>query len=190
MWPFKKRKLKTYLIDNKYKIILAFERDGKKYFQFENAFEMSTGRGLQALTIFEEFGMRCTRDYLEKHIKAVDILLNSQKIQLSVIAELNANLRDRLNLAADSGMIYKLASVLFFDETESPYAYDGAYNAKKIAAWRADPEMLPFLVSVPLKTLLPFTDTAKENIKTYLTVADAMNEMHNGRISDVLSRLQ
>jgi|ERR1043165_2058455 hypothetical protein len=191
MWPFNSKRLKSYLIGDKYKIILAFEHGGKKYFQFENAFDMSTGRGLQALTIYEEFSMRCDRAYLEKHVKAVEILLNDPKsVKIGVLAEIHANLRDRLKLAPYPDHIYKLASVMFFDESESPYAYDGAYNQKKIAAWRADPDMLPFLVQVPLKELMPFTDTASENLKTYFKVAEQVNGMHTDRISDVLSRLQ
>ena len=188
---FKSKKLKSYLIDNKFKLVLAFEHGGHKYYQFENAFDMSTGRGLQALTIYEEFSMRCDRSYLEKHVKAIEILLNDPKaIKIGKIAEIHANLRERIALAPFPDHIYKLASVMFFDESESPYSYDGAYNVKKIAAWRADPEMLPFLVTVPLKDLMPFTDTASENLKTYFKVSEAVNAMHQDRLSEELSRLQ
>lgn len=191
MWPFRSKKLKSYLIDNKYKLLLAFEHGGKKYYQFENVFDMSTGRGLQALTIYEEFSMRCDRAYLEKHVKAIEILINDPKgIKVGTIAEIHANLRERIALAPYPDHIYKLASVMFFDETESPFSYDGSYNQKKIAEWRADTEMLPFLVKVPLKQLMPFSDTANENLKTYFRVSEAVNEMHQAKISDVLSRLQ
>lgn len=191
MWPFRSKKLRSYLIENKYKLVLAFEHGGHKYYQFENAFDMSTGRGLQALTIYEEFSMRCDRAYLEKHVKAIEILINDPKgIKIGTITEIHANLRERIALAPYPDHIYKLASVMFFDESESPFSYDGAYNQKKIAAWRADPEMLPFLVKVPLKDLMPFTDTAKENLGTYFRVSEAVSEMHQRKISDVLSKLQ
>lgn len=191
MWPFQRKKLRSYLIDNKYKLILAFEHGGKKYFQFESIFDMSTGRGLQAMTIYEEFSMRADRSYLEKHVKAIEILLNDPKgIRVGTIAEIHANLRERIALAPFPDHIYKLASVIFFDETESPFAYDMAYNQKKIAEWRADPEMLPFLVKVPLKVLMPFTDTVSENLKTYFKVSEAVNQHHQDKISDVLSKLQ
>lgn len=191
MWPFRNKKLKTYLIENKYKVVLAFEHGGKKYFQFENAFDMSAGRGLQAMTIYEEFCMRVDRAYLEKHVKAVEILLNDPKnIKIGVLAEIHANLRDRMNLAPFPDHIYKLASVLYFDETESPFSYDGAYNQKKIAAWRADPDMLPFLVKGPLSQLMPFTGISNENLKTYFGVAEQVTQMHVERTSAVLSKLQ
>lgn len=189
---FRSRKLKIrHNQEKQFKLILAFEQGGKKYYQFENAFEMSTGRGLQALTIYEEFRMRVDREYLEKHIKAIEILLNDPKaIKIGKIAEIHGNLRERLNLAPYPDHIYKLASVMFFDESESPYTYDWAYNQKKIAAWRADEDMLPFLVTVPLKNLIPFTDTAKENLKTFFTVAEVVNRIHQETISAALSSHQ
>ena len=86
---FGRKKLKVrHTQEKQFKLVLAFEQGGKKYYQFENAFEMSTGRGLQALTIYEEFRMRCDREYLEKHIKAIEILINDPKgIKIGKIAE-------------------------------------------------------------------------------------------------------
>jgi hypothetical protein len=191
MWPFKSKKLKSYLINSKTKVILAFEHNGKKYYQFETAFDMSTGRGLQAMTIYEEFSMRVDKAYLEKHIKAIETLLNDPKnIKVGEIAIIHRNLKDRTKLAPYPDHIYKLASVLFFDETESPWSYDMAYNAKKIAEWRRDPEMLPFLVTVPLKDLMPFSNIPKENLNTYFKVAEEVSRYHQEKISEVLSKDQ
>lgn len=188
MWPFRSKKLRSYLINDKYKIILAFEHGGHKYYQFESAFEFSTGRGLQALTFYEEFSMRVDRAYLEKHIKAIDILLNNPKtIKISPIIEIHNNLKERLTLAPFPDHIYKLASVIFWDETESPFRYDYEYNAKKIAAWRADPDMLPFLVKVPLKELMPFGNTPDESLRTYFQVLEKLDKtIHTEKISEIL----
>lgn len=190
MWPFKSKKLKTYLIQDKFKIILAFEHGGHKYYQFENAFDMSTGRGINALTFLEEFNMRVNRDYLEKHIKAIELLLIGPKIQIAEIGIIHRNLKERLDLAPFPDHIYKLASVLFFDETESPFSYDTIYNRKKIAGWRGDPDMLPFLVRVPLRDLMGFSSIPDENLKTFFSVAEAVNEMHQEKILETLSKVQ
>lgn len=190
MWPFKSKKLKSFLINDKYKIILAFEHGGHKYYQFENAFDMSTGRGINALTFLEEFNMRVTREYLEKHIKAIELLLIGPKIQIAEIGIIHRNLKERLDLASFPDHIYKLASVLFFDESESPFSYDMNYNRKKMAAWRADPGMLPFLVQVPLKDMMQFSNMPGENLKTFFNVADAVNEMHIEKISGILYKIQ
>jgi len=185
MWPFNSKKLKSYIIHDKYKVLLAFEHGGHKYYQFEKASDMSTGRGLYALTVYEEFSMRVDKEYLEKHIRAIDILLNSPKtIKVGEIVRIHQNLKERLQLAPFPDHIYKLASVLFFDETESPFVYDPLYNKQKIAAWRADPDMLPFLVKAPLKDLMPFLNIADESLRTYFKVSEEIHRMHLEKISD------
>src|ERR1043165_5311631 len=139
MWPFNSKRLKSYLIGDKYKIILAFEHGGKKDFEFKNAYDMSTGRGLQALTIYEQFSMRCDRAYLEKHVKAVEILLNDPKsVKIGVLAEIHANLRDRLKLAPYPDHIYKVGRVIVLGGSDVPDAYEGARNQKKVGGGEAD----------------------------------------------------
>lgn len=183
------KKLKRHIVADKYKIVLAFEHGGHKYYQFENVFDISTGRGLQAMIIYEEFKMRCDREYLEKHIKAVNkILSNPKTINIVTLATIHKNLEERLNLAPFPDHIYKLASVLFFDETESPFAYDMKYNNQKVSGWRADEEILPFLVQQPLKALMPFLDTPKETLQTYFKVSDVIEKMNQTNLSEVLSK--
>lgn len=189
MWPFK-RKLKSYLINDKFKISEAFEHQGKKYLKFDNAFDMTTGRGLQAMTIYDEFNMHVDRNYLELHVKAVEKILNEPKIKLTTLIQIHNNLKERLELNPFPDHIYKLASVLFFDESESPFSYDPVYNNKKIAVWRADPEMLPFLVRVPLRDLMPFTGTAEGNLRTYFDVVEKINEVHHSKMLETLSKIQ
>lgn len=187
---WKRKKLRVYLTENKVKFVLAFEHGGHKYYQLENAFDMTAGRGLMAMTYYQEFQMRCDIEYLKKHVKAIDILLEQKTVKIIQLAEIHRNLRDRLDLAPFPDHIYKLASVLFYDETEDYRFYDSAYNLKKIAAWRADPDMLPFLVQAPLKNLMPFGDMPKENLATYFTVLEGMNRMHHEQMSAALSKVQ
>lgn len=189
MWPFRKR-LKSFLLNDKLKISEAFIHQGKRYYTFDNAFDMTTGRGLQAMTIYDEFNMRADRSYLEKHCKAVETILNSSPVKLTQLAIIHNNLKERLSLAPFPDHIYKLASVLFWDDSESPYSYDSVYNNRKIAAWRADPDMLPFLVKVPLRDFLPYTHTEEENLNTYFRVVDQINEVHHSKMLEVLSKLQ
>lgn len=177
-------------VENKVLPILAFEQGGHKYYQFENVFDTTAGRGIHALVVYEEFQMRCDREYLLKHVKAIDILFNQNPIKLTEIIEIHKNLKERLDLAPFPDYIYKLASILFFDETENPYNYDYKYNQEKIARWKADDDMLPFLVKVPLKSLMSFSESAQPNLKTYFSVAQMVNDLHLEKISLALSKLQ
>lgn len=187
MWPFK-RKLKSFLVDNQYKVVEAFQLDGIKYWMFEDQFKVPTGRGLCALTIYEEFNMRATREYLEAHVRATEVLLNSNPIKLTVISQINQNLKERLNLALFPDHIYKLASVIFFDETEPYYTYDYAYNAKKIQRWKAAGGTLDFFLKTPLKDLIPSTKLPEGNAEHYFQTAEAVDQIHRTDLQEILSK--
>lgn len=170
------------------KVSEAFKWHGITYKQIDNAFQMSTGRALCAITFYDEFRMRCDYEYLDKHCRAIDILLNNPKeIKIGVIATLHENLKERLKMAPYPDHIYKLASVMFFDATEDPFSYDFGYNAQKIKEWKEDPEMLPFLVEQPLRELTPFGGLARPNLETYFRLKDAENAYHNKKLDEILS---
>lgn len=125
--------------DPKLKIEKAFSSAGVDYYKFEDAFELPAGSGMAALAIYEELRMRCSREYLDIHIRAMDkIISNNKEINIGLIAELNNNLRERLNLAPFPEHVYKLASVTYFDDKEDVYSYDYAYNAKKVERWKRE----------------------------------------------------
>lgn len=167
----------------------AFTWREKKYYMIENAFDMRTGRALCAITFYEEFRMRCDKDYLDKHCQAIDILLSDpKKLMIGQIAVLHDNLKQRVQLAPFPDHIYKLASVLFFDESESPFGYDWRYNQEKIKAWKEDPELLTFLVSSPLQALMPFGEHAKPNLQTYFLLKEAENQQHLRKLDETLSK--
>lgn len=167
----------------------AFIWRDQKYFMIENAFEMRTGRALCAITYYEEFRMRCDHDYLTKHCRAIDILLSDpKKISIGVIAILHENLKERVNLAPYPDHIYKLASVMFYDDSESPFSYDFKYNQEKIKRWKEDPDLLPFLVSTPLRELMPFGEHAKHNLETFLQLKESENQEHLRKLDEILSK--
>ena len=142
--PTKKPKIKTFGNEIATE---AFKHGGHTYYQFQDNFKLPTGRAICSLAIYSELQMRCTDEYLRKHCEATDIILNggnNGKVRLTQLAQINNNLKERLNLAPFPDHIYKLASVIFFDETESPYSYDFEYNQKKIAAWKKDGDLLYF----------------------------------------------
>lgn len=183
------RKPKVFVLENKYRVVEAFELKGVKYFMFDDAFKVPTSRAMAALTIYEEFRMRVDKDYLEKHIRAMEIILSDpKKMDISTIAVLNKNLKERLALAPMPDYIYRLASVIYFDASESPYSYDYAYNTKKIQKWREADGTLDFFMTKPLAGLMPFLDSADHNSKMYFQVAEKVNELHRKDLQEVLSR--
>lgn len=189
MWnPFKK-KFKSYLVDGRYKIVEAFIHDGTRYLMYENPAEVPVARMLAAQGIYCEMEMRADREYLDLHCKAVDKILNENKkgINVTYLAQLNQNLRERLNLMPLPDFVFKLASVIFFDETESPLSYDWAYNEKKIAKWKQDPAMLDFFLTRLATELIPSLKPAGKSTPMFFQVAEKIDKIHRDNLTKVLS---
>lgn len=188
---FKRRKFKSYLLDKKYRVIEAFSVESKKYYMFDSTFEVPAGRMLATLAIMEEMNMRVDREYLEAHTKAMEkILSDPKKISIQWIVQLNINLKERLDLMPLSDSIYKLASVIFFDETESPYSYDFAYNKLKIDEWKKSSETLDFFLSRLSTELIPSLQPATKNVKTFFQVSEKIDAIHRDHLTKVLSENQ
>lgn len=178
---------RSYLLENKYKVEPAFELQGVKYFQFSNQDEVPTGRQFAALAIYNEMDMRCDRQFLLDFTAAMDVILNDpKKINIGIIAQLNYNLKDRLGLMVAPDFIFKLASVVFFDESESPYSYDYDYNQTKIKKWKADGDTLDFFLQTPLINLVPFLKSQENVSSIFSQMAEKVGEIHQNLITEIL----
>ena len=174
-----KRPFKNLRLQDKQKIIKAFVYQGKSYFMFDDIFSIPSIRGLQALDYYEEFNMRCTKDYLTKWTEACEkILSNNKKLNLIELATLVKHLQERLKMIPVSDHIYKIASVIFFDDSENPYNFDREYNKKKIELWKKDPEVLSFFLQTPLRDLIPYLDSQGASLQTYSGVVKELNTIH------------
>lgn len=185
-----RRKPKFKAFPNNEVAVEAFKHAGKTYYHFTDNFKVPTARAICAIAIYEELRMRCTADYLQKHIAATEQILNAPagKIRLTDLAKINNNLKERLNLAPYPDHIYKLASVIFFDESESPFSYDFDYNAKKIAEWKKEPDLLNFFLTMPFKDLMPFGSMSKERVQNYFNIASLVDKIHQQTLQELLSK--
>lgn len=174
--------------DKEHKFIEAFELHGIRYFQFEDAFSGPTQRMMCALTYYAELEMRLDRSYIEAHCKMVDKILNPEdgKIKLTILALLNNNMKERLALTPFPDHIYKLASVIFFDDSEDPYGYDQKYNEKKIAKWKKADGVLDFFLKQPLKELIPSLASVDMNVQMFFDVAQKIDELHRSDLQENL----
>lgn len=183
-----KKPFRPYLLDDKYRIIPAFECGGKQYYMFDQTQAMPTGRTLGALAIYAEMDMRVTREYLELHTKAMEkILSDPKKLDLTSIAVLNKNLKERLELMVLPEFIYKAASVIYFDDQESPYRYDFQYAEKKIQAWKEDGATLDFFLKTPLVDLIPYLKAHVNASPISLNVAEMVAKIHRDTLTGILS---
>lgn len=167
-------------------VVPAFEINGVQYYELPDIFSLPTGRALAALDFYKEVKMSCDRETLIQHCEAFDKIFNSKSIDLMQLAKIQLQLKEKLEMIATPDLIYKLASVCFFDKTESLEDYDFAYGQKKIAEWKASKGYSFFLLS-PVKKLIPFMDLSDSDLETYMKVAESLTDKHKEVISMILS---
>jgi hypothetical protein len=134
----------------KYRIEYAFTCGRTKYYRFADITNLPYERGLMALVAYNELDMRCNRDFLIRYQGAIDDILHQQKIDIFKIQQLNELLKQRLQMPTDVDLLYKLASICFFDKSENPAVYEPAYAEKKIAKWRKDKGVRDVFMQTPL----------------------------------------
>jgi len=194
MWPFNKKKdVKSLFPESKHIVTHAFTIAGREFFQFDDTHNIPYERGLTCILFYRELSMNCDYSLLTAHCNAVNNLLdpntNKGKIDLYKIKGLNDQLLQRLKLPKDPELVYKLASVVFFDKTENPVTYEYDYNAKKIEFWKEHGGN-DFFLQKPLRELIPFLQAFEENVETYLSMMGKITKQHLEEISSHLSPRQ
>ena len=166
----------------------AFKSGGVMYYRFADLNNLPYKRGLMAFAIYNELDMRCTREYLEKHTDAIDKILTRPEIHIFDIKRLNDQMQQRLSLVADVELMYKLASVAYFDKNENPESYDSAYGEKKIAKWKNNSSVEAFFLSQPLMELMPFLTNVEVDLNSYSELNRQINEIHSDVIRILSSK--
>ena len=101
------------------------------------------------------------------------------------LQKLNAQLGERLTFPFEPEIGLKLASVVYFDDTENPYEYDAKYATEKINKWRAGAGVRDFFTREPLTELIPFLKSYEGDIKVYSETIAAINAIHSGDLLGV-----
>lgn len=171
----------------------AFIVGGREYLEIDNVYNLPTHRGQQAAHVYEELKMKCDVEFLKAHVTACDNLFKGKKIALEEInklKQLNDQLKERLYHIIDTDLVYKLASVVFFDKTESPFKYDPLYARKKIEFWKKHSTVDAFFLQEPLVRLAPFLKLQEVNFQTYSDTIRKFNQVQWDVVFQILSEKQ
>jgi hypothetical protein len=141
-----------------------------------------------ALAAYEECRMGVNREYLEAHTARIREILTSQKVDIFEVHKLNEQLKERMLFVMDADLLYKLASVVFFDRNENPVLYERDYNQKKIEFWRKHKGVADFFLQKPLRELIPFLNISEADLKASLEVGKKIRELHSGTLQRPNSR--
>ncbi len=135
--------------------------------------------------------MKCDRYYLTKHVEAVEnILTGGKKIgfeEMVKINQLNNQLKERLQMVYHEDLVYKVASVVFFDANENPDDWEWKYALQKIEHWKKHSPAADFFLHEPIQRLLPFLNTSALNIQTYSLTQMAVDKAQLENILATLS---
>ncbi len=183
------KKEKKYLLKEGHKVQEVFTLNGIKYFEFVDSNMAPCHRMFTAMSYYNELKMRCDRDYLIAHCQAVRDILSGKSggVDLVQLGKLTLQLQERLEFIIEPETVFKYASVVIFDETEDPYAYDFKYNMEvKIPSWKKQ-DWAGFFLSMPVKKLFPLLNLSQEDLSRYLIAEKEISKAHYQAILEVLS---
>jgi abortive infection bacteriophage resistance protein len=159
----------------------AFISGGIQYYRLKDYFNTFSLRGLTALQVYEEWNMRMTKEHLSEFIELMDKNLNNpREIRIGEIARIVNILKERINyIMPTTEIVYKFASVAFFDKNESPYSYDPEYCKQKINRWKEEAEISDFFIVMLLKDMIPLPQLSEVDLKICLNMIDEATNLHS-----------
>jgi hypothetical protein len=165
---------------------VAFESGGTKYFRFINEQRIPAMRAFAAKDVFGELQFRTTD---EMHTSFLDAIMTAaENGKLGEVYELAHILKERKNNVTHVGLLYKLASVLYLDQSEDPQDYDPAYAYLKIQKWQADRDVNAFFLETPIIEYLPFSDLSKIDFNHFSKLERKIDLSHLTALSKSLQR--
>lgn len=180
---------KKYFPQSEKIITYAFSIGDRHYFRFDDVLNIPYQRGLQTLVFYKELEMNVDRAFLKAHTQAIKNLFTQTQVTIDTlvtIRQLTQQLEDRLELPKEPELMYKLASVVFFDQHESPTNYEFKYGATKIKHWRKNTTLADFFLSKPLVELIPYLRHAGENLEQFSRMIEGEAK---GQLESILSHL-
>jgi hypothetical protein len=187
MFRLFKKSPKNIFPEQKHVIEHAFTIAGKEYFKFTDHLNIPYERALSCLVYYREVDLNIDRDFLSQHLEAINEILTSNQIDVFKIKTLNDQLRQRLELPKDPELMYKLASVVFFDKEESPAVYDWEHAKRKIAFWKEHTTLQDFFLQKPIVELIPYLKFAEENLQEFSRLIADVNKLHSDNLSRISS---
>ncbi len=176
--PLKRRPVKPVMNDKVWniyhpelhdKIEPAFKSEGKQYYTFKKDTTIRYGRYLVLQAFLQEVNFRMSTDTLKAYIKNITDQLNGTKgtINIGNALEYLGHMKNLTELAFEPDTVYRLASCLFFDDSEDLRTWDKGHNEEKIRAWRAA-GTLDFFYDKLFQELTGLKDISKTAITDYL----------------------
>jgi hypothetical protein len=169
------------------RIVEAFTINGTTFYTFDDMFNIPVERAFAAIDYYSELRQGVSRDYLEAHLEAQQRILTDKRIDIGQLSVLNQQLKERLDRIFPHELVYKLASVVYFDKTENPYRFDYKYSLEKIKKFR-ESDRTDFFLNTPVRKYLPFSNISNTDLEAYMKVGEKVNQRQLQVLSSLLSK--
>lgn len=159
--------------DIKHKVEVAFKVKGRTYYRFIHERDVPAGRYKYIYAFVREMELMMNLDTLKKFVAEFKKVLNGgdkKIIDIGRMWQLILNLETRTSLAFEPAGVERLASVVYFDDTEDLSTYNRKHCDDKIKFWK-DNNVLDFFLTRPIGELLGLKNTSITSLQTYITEA-------------------
>jgi hypothetical protein len=156
---------------NSSKIEKAFKVNGIQYYNFKDYMDMPVYRWKLMEAWMRNYDARITDETLRAYIDKILGHLEGNPINATRAAYLCYKLKERTHLAVEDEILWRLASICYFDKTERLEDYDGDYNVKKIESWKRSGQ-LDFFYTKPMSDIFKFKTISKKDLEALLREAE------------------
>lgn len=149
----------------------AFKFNSIQYYRFKKDADTPYGRYKWVSTFLQEVELRMDLNTLNAYLDDIEKNISGEKgkINLGHVAVTINKMRTRTALHFDVETAKKLASVIYFDETEDLTTYDREKGREKIAAWGKDLKVMDFFLTKPMRELLGLSDISETVLADYIS---------------------
>lgn len=159
------------------KIEEAFKCRGVTYYSFKKDTEIRTGRYMFIQNFLQEVFFRMDSERLKEYIARITSEIDGTRGQINIgnALEFLHHMKNLTQLAFEPDTVYRLASTVFFDDTEDLRTWDRGHNEKKIQGWRED-GTLDFFYKKGFSELIGLRNISQTDMRDYLDKAARLSE--------------
>lgn len=155
----------------RHKIEKAFKAGNVQYYKFIDEHQIPAGRYKYIYSALKEADLRMDMPTLKNYIQTLKDILNggSKKNQINVgdIWKIVYNMETRAELAFEPAAIERLASVIYFDDTEDLSTYNRNHGQEKIKHWTKN-NVKDFFLTRPISELFGTSGISLTSLEEYI----------------------
>lgn len=173
LWDFlKKRDPDFYNVnhpDFKGKIEEAFKAGGTQYYRMREEIDMPYGRYKEISAYLQEVDLRMSLKTLRSFLIELKSYIDGSRGQVNLImaCQTLGKMESRIELQFEPETAKRLATVVYFDDTEDITKFDSDYAKEKMKIWERE-ESFDFFLTRPMSEWLGLRGISKDSLIAFI----------------------